>query len=444
MRRASLGLLVALIAGLVSVVATSPPAYAALGPGPFIKGTHPGVGASGPRDYFTYESSTTAGGARPLVVFLHGCTQNAKDVAIGTRFTELAEKRDFVVVFPEQPVTANGINCWNWFEAAHQSRGAGEPAVIAGITRDVLAATGADASRVYVMGVSAGADMAMIMGATYPDVFAAVSGFAGCAYSTCADVTGTLAHRAMGPQARVMPAYLVQGTVDPLNDFAMGETMARQWIGTNDLADDGAANQSISPVPTRVEHIGFDASALAGVGKVGDPCVRNRQYPCAGALLGAKSYPYSIEHHADRKGCDVVDFWIVQGLSHDYPAGDPAGTFTDPIGPDITTAGYDFFLRHTLGSPCGGVKAASLTVPGSSSESQFDESQAGAGNGSGGTPGASPSRAAGGRLPATGPSTSGPSGLAVFVGLLVLFGCRFVLRGPFRRPEGTNESRSSG
>ncbi len=432
--------LVALVLAVCVSMVRTPSANAALGPAPFTKFTHPGVGASGPRDYYVYESSHTAGGPRPLVVFLHGCTQTAKDVAIGTRWTELAEARDFVAVFPEQPVTANGINCWNWFEAANQARGAGEPAVIAGITKDVLAATGADANRVYVMGVSAGADMSMILGATYPDLYAAVSGFAGCAYATCADVTGNLAYRAMGPRARVMPAFLVQGTSDVLNDFALGETMVRQWVGTDDLADDGTPNASISPVPTKVEHIGFDATALAGVGKVGDPCVRNRQYPCAGAVVGMKSYPYSIEHHADAKGCNVVDFWIVQGLAHDYPGGDPAGTFTDPIGPDITTAAYDFFGRHTLGSPCG-VKAASLSAA-PSPESGGGESPNPPSGGGGTEPPRAPRRPSA-VLPVTGPSADGPVTALAALGLLVLFGGRFGLRGPLRRPEGTNEARRS-
>ena len=331
---------------------------AALGPGPFVKGTHPGVGATGPRDYYVYESSTTAGGARPLVVFLHGCSQTARDAAIGTRWTELAERRDFVVAFPEQPASANGAQCWNWFLPEHQQRGAGEPAVIAGITEQVLAATGADRSRVYVAGISAGADMAMILGATYPDLFASVVGFAGCAYATCADVRGERAHAAQGARARVLPALLLQGTADPLNDVVMGETMATQWIGTNDLGDDGAANGSVPLEPTAVEHHGLDETALTGAGTPGDTCVRNRQFPCASGLRANGEYPYSIEHHADPSGCDVVDFWLIHGLSHDYPGGDPAGSFTDPAGPDVTTASYDWMLRHRLGAPCGGIAAA--------------------------------------------------------------------------------------
>ena len=320
---------------------------AALGPGPFTKGT----GSFG-RDYYVYEPAVrTTTGPRPLVVFLHGCTQTAADAAVGTRWTELAERRDFVVVFPEQSTAANGTQCWNWFLPEHQSRDAGEPKIVADITRAVIAsASDVDPSRVYVIGISAGADLAMILGATYPDLFAATAGFAGCAYATCTDVTGTQAKAAMGEHARELPALLMQGTADVLNNFALGETMVRQWVGTNGL----------DPVPTSVEHHGLDESYLAGLGTTGDTCVRNRQFPCASGLVGGTAYPYSIEHHANGAGCDVVDFWILHGLGHDYPGGDPAGSFTDPAGPDVTTASYDWFLRHRRGAPCGGLAGTDL------------------------------------------------------------------------------------
>ena len=322
---------------------------AALGPGPFTKGAEP-LG----RDYYVYEPAVrTTAGPRPLVVFLHGCTQTAKDAAIGTRWTELAERRDFVAVFPEQSTAANGTQCWNWFLPEHQRRDRGEPKIVADITRSVMASRGdIDPSRVYVAGISAGADLAMVMGATYPDLFAATVGFAGCAYATCTDVTGMQAKAAMGEHVRVLPALLLQGTVDALNNFALGETMVRQWVGTNGL----------DPVPTSIEHHGLDASYLAKLGTTGDTCVRNRQFPCASGLVGGTSYPYSVEHYADAAGCDVVDFWILHGLGHDYPGGDPAGTFTDPAGPDVTTATYDWMLRHRLGAPCGGLGAVTDRV----------------------------------------------------------------------------------
>jgi poly(hydroxyalkanoate) depolymerase family esterase len=352
-----LGSLVTIIAATLATSVGNSPANAALGPGTFSKYTHPGVGDTGPRDYYVYEPTTAATTPRPLVVFLHGCTQTARDAAIGTRWTEYAERENFVVVLPEQPAAANGTQCWNWFEPQHQSRGAGEPAVIDGIAAQVIALPSAnvDASRVYVFGISAGADMATILGATYPDRFAAVGAAAGCAYLTCADVTGAAAHQAMGPRSRVVPAFLVQGTADMLNNFALGETMERQWVGTNDLADDGAFNGSVPAAPSSIDHTGLDVSLLSGIGTVGDACVRNKQFPCAGAVIGAKSYPYSVAHHAGGNGCSVVDFWVVHGLNHGYPGGDPQGSFTDPLGPNITAAAYTFFLHHRLDAgPCSG------------------------------------------------------------------------------------------
>jgi poly(3-hydroxybutyrate) depolymerase len=258
---------------------------------------------------------------------------------------------------------------------------------------------------VYVIGISAGADLAMILGATYPDLFAGTVGFAGCAYATCTDVTGTQAKAAMGEHARVLPALLMQGTADVLNNFALGETMVRQWVGTDGL----------DQMPTSTEHHGLDESYLAALGTTADTCVRGRQFPCASGLVGGTAYPYSIEHHADAAGCDVVDFWILHGLGHDYPGGDPAGTFTDPAGPDVTTASYDWMLRHRLGVPCGGLAAASASA----------------------APAPPPDRAgpaSAGTLPVTG----GPS--RVDVALLVAL---VTLMVPMRRPQGQHERRGA-
>jgi poly(hydroxyalkanoate) depolymerase family esterase len=339
------------------------PAHAAVGPGSFVEATHPGVGATGPRDYWVYEPTTPATGPRPLVVYLHGCSQTGPDAAIGTRWNELAETAGFLVVYPEQSAAANGAQCWNWFLPEHQARGAGEPAVIAAITADVIASHDVDPSRVYVLGASAGADMAIIMGATYPDVYAAIGAFAGCAYATCTDRDGTAAHAAMAERSRVVPAFLAQGSADMLNDYALGKTMETQAVATNDLADDGLANDSVPADPSSSEDHGFDRSMLDGVGHPGDVCVRNRQFPCAAGALGLTEYPYTVDHHATADGCSVVDFATVYGLNHDYPGGDPAGTFTDPVGPAATPMAWDFFRRQSLDTaPCHGLDDTTTPV----------------------------------------------------------------------------------
>ena len=274
-------------------------------------------------------------------MYLHGCNQTAADAEVGTRWSELADAAGFVVVYPEQVPEANGARCWSWFLPEHQQRGAGEPAILLDIVRRVAAVHRIDATRVYVAGASAGADMATILAATYPDVFAAVAPFAGCAYASCSDVSGSLAREAMGPRARAVPALVVQGTADPLNNPAMGETAVQQWIGTN-----GA-----SPTPTSTEDHGDAAPGSPGSG---DTCVRNAQFPCVAGATGWEAYPYTVHHHEDGQGCSLVDAVYVHGLSHDYPGGNPDGSFTDPAGPDASALAWRFFERHRRGSPCAG------------------------------------------------------------------------------------------
>jgi poly(hydroxyalkanoate) depolymerase family esterase len=306
------------------------------------------------RDYWVYSPARRAVRGVPLVVYLHGCSQDARGAATGTRWNELAARKGFVVVYPDQRVgtgeaenadgSANGTGCWNWFRTENQGRGAGEPATIAGITRRVMRTHRIDPRRVYVLGASAGANMATILGATYPDMFAAIGLLAGCPYATCADDTGQLAYEAMGSRARRMPVFVVQGTADHLNNVTLGAAAVRQWLGTNDLADDGSLNLSVPREASSVQHHGLDASALEGASPPGDPCIRPSQWPCYGGVTGLRSYPYSTARYVDAKGRTLVDSWLIHGLSHNYPNGNTKGSFTDPMGPDVTTAAYRFFL----------------------------------------------------------------------------------------------------
>jgi hypothetical protein len=122
-----------------------------------------------------------------------------------------------------------------------------------------------------------------------------------------------------------------------LNNVALGETAVQQWVGTNGL----------SPTPTSESNGDFTAVDPGA----GDPCVRSAHFPCAGGVLGWRSYPYTVHHYVDGK-CDLVDAWYIHGLNHDYPNGEPESSFTDPIGPDINEATWSFFRHHRVGRPC--------------------------------------------------------------------------------------------
>jgi poly(3-hydroxybutyrate) depolymerase len=186
--------------------------------------------------------------------------------------------------------------------------------------------------------------MATNMGATYPDVYAAIGVVAGCAYATCTDATGSLARDAMGGHVRTLPVFIEQGTADALNVFPLGQGAVEQWLGTDDLVDNGAADRSVPRTPAASEDHGFDQTPVPGSG---DTCLYPSRFPCLGGAAGFQgAYPYTVQHYADARGCDLLDFWIVHGLGHAYPGGDPKANFTDPLGPDITTAAYRFFLAH--------------------------------------------------------------------------------------------------
>lgn len=292
---------------------------------------------------------------RPLVVYLHGCTQAndaQAELAFGTRWNELAQRENFMVLYPIQnpynfadpaALEGNGSGCWNWFLKQNLHRGAGEPQVIADLTNEIIAREQVDRRYVYAMGASAGADLVATLAATYPDVFKAVAMFAGCAYNVCSDLDGTDAHAELGG-LEPPPAIVFQGDGDTLNNYAMGDTLRRQQVATHDLADDGEANGSVVAGPPE-EHGAEPAEPTPGSGNV---CVgEHSNWPCLSGATGWTIYPHTVEHYRNAAGTSVVDWWVIHGLGHNYPYGDTRATFTDPAGPDITTAAWRFFAAST-------------------------------------------------------------------------------------------------
>ena len=148
---------------------------------------------AGSRDYQVYVPPAAAPANRPMVVMLHGCTQSASDFAAGTQMNRLADEHGFIVVYPEQAAHANPSRCWNWFKPEDQRRDAGEPSLIAGMVRAVAQAEGADPGRIFVAGLSAGAAMAVVLGETYPELFAGVGAHSGLPYGSAHDIPSALA-----------------------------------------------------------------------------------------------------------------------------------------------------------------------------------------------------------------------------------------------------------
>ncbi|HEX8209883.1 MAG TPA: PHB depolymerase family esterase [Longimicrobium sp.] len=242
----------------------------------------------------------------PLVVMLHGCTQDPDDFARGTRFNEAAAEERVIVAYPEQTGALHPQKCWTWYDPAHQARG-GEPALVAGIAREVMAARPVDAKRVYVAGISAGAAMAINTAAAYPELFAAAGAHSGIAYRAATAVPQALAVMRNGSAApdslrveRAVPLIVFHGASDPVVAPINGRQLAALWARAGGLKD-------------------FQRSEME-----------------TGGLRATR----------DVYG-PFLELWMVEGLGHAWSGGSAEGTYTDVRGPDATREMLRFFLAHT-------------------------------------------------------------------------------------------------
>jgi poly(hydroxyalkanoate) depolymerase family esterase len=287
--------------------------------GKFIEATF--GNSAGRRAYKLYIPSGYRGQAIPLVVMLHGCTQSPDDFAAGTRMNVIAEEQTCLVVYPEQPSNANAAKCWNWFRPSDQRRGQGEPSLIAGITRQVMRDYSVDPQRVYIGGLSAGAAAAAVMGATYPDLYAAIGVHSGLACGAANDLPS--AFRAM----------------------RQGELRTTYRSGTA-----SAIPKHGSAIPTIVFHGDRDTTVHP---RNGDHVIAqskratNQQMKVhRGRVPGGHSYTRTI--HSDASGRPIFEQWDIHGAGHAWSGGSPAGSYTDPRGPDATREMLRFFLQHAM------------------------------------------------------------------------------------------------
>ena len=336
-------------AAIAATLAATVPSLATASSGSLTKHTLAATPAYPSRNYYQYvPTSLPPSGQRTLVVYLHGCGQTAADAAAGTRWDELADAKGFVVVFPDQKVPGVGddpsdgsaAGCWNTGAAEKDPRGTGELGSIAQITYDVAQEMGADPGRIFLAGVSGGAMMAASMAAVYPDLYSAIGHVANCGY--LCDPTGYAAYRHMGNLARVIPVMDIQGSLDEVATMGMEEQSVYEYLGTDDWADDGVSNGSISRIPASIENRNLDA---INPQVPGDLCLRDfPRSPCPGVVLGG--YPVTVRTYTAGAGEVVLEAWTIHGIMHNYSGGSMPANFTDPYGPNITAAIYAFFEAH--------------------------------------------------------------------------------------------------
>ncbi|RZF26483.1 PHB depolymerase family esterase [Paraburkholderia sp. UYCP14C] len=277
--------------------------------------SHAYSNAAGRRQYRLYVPAGNHSEPLPLIVMLHGCTQNADDFAAGTQMNALAERHRFLVAYPEQPQQANPSKCWNWFKPDDQRCERGEPSLIAGITREIIAAHNVDPERVYVAGLSAGGAMAAIMIDTYPELFAAAGVHSGLPARCAHDLPSALAAMKGGRRSR----------------------QARHAMD---------AVTSLPKRPVIVFHGDADATVH----------IRNATQLVHGFAARPHGDREQRRNDTGRRACTVsqlvsadgidAELWTIHGGPHAWAGGNARGSYTDPVGPDASAEILRFFLAH--------------------------------------------------------------------------------------------------
>ena len=296
------------------------------------------VTASDGRVYTLYvPSGYSSSRPAPLVLMLHGCTQDPDQFATGTRMNAVAEANGFLVAYPQQPSSAAPNACWRWYDTAQQQRSGSEVTSLVGVVRHVQGRYAVDAGRVYSAGLSAGGAMTAVLGATYPDVFAAIDVGSGLEYGAATDqssgslalsnggpdpvAAGQKAYAAMGARARLMPTMIWHGTSDYVVQPKNADQLRTQWATTNDLAvNSGTARGTVSATPTTT----------------------TRGQVAGGRAFTRETYVNSAD------GRTAVERYLVTGMGHAWSGGSSAGSYTDPQGPDESTLAWQFFAANPM------------------------------------------------------------------------------------------------
>ena len=252
--------------------------------------------AAGTRAYAVYAPAPRKRGPRPLLVMLHGCTQDPGDFAVGTRMNALADLHDFVVVYPAQAAAANALRCWNWFVAQDQLRDQGEPSLIAGIARQVAEDHALDRHRIYIAGFSAGGAMAVVLAETYGELFAALGVHSGIPFAGLPRAAATHA----------IPTIVFHGDADPNVNVSQGAEIVRRCVAREETLQ-------------------------------GPLQVSARQARSAGGL------DYTVTSYRRDAARARIEFWMAHGAGHAWLGGSPAGSFTDARGPDASGEMVRFF-----------------------------------------------------------------------------------------------------
>ena len=273
-------------------------------------------------NYFLYvPSGLRTTDAVALVVMLHGCRQNAKTLAEGTRMNALADLHRFIVLYPEQSVRANPLRCWRWFDR-DTLEGAGEAALIAALVKRTVSRYPIDASRVYLAGISAGGAMVGILANCYGAMFAACGIASGVMYRAAESALEALSVMRQG--SRVAPESVAL-------EAARSSSGCVAFVPA--LIIHGDADSTVHP-RNAVQIIEQLCAFARSLGK--SPLIESPELRVSNA---DRAYRQTDYLHNERILLRKI---IVERMGHAWSGGDERHPFNHAAGPDATGLVWEF------------------------------------------------------------------------------------------------------
>lgn len=219
----------------------------------------------------------------PLVVVLHGCVQDAAEIARLSGWNRLADAYGFALLYPQQKRINNLNNCFNWFMPEDISRGSGEARSIRQMMSYVFKELPVDSTKVFVTGISAGGAMAAVMLAAYPEAFRAGAVMSGIPYAAAADMAAGF--QAMRGEADLSPEEwealvrqqnegftgpypalaIFHGVDDPVVSIVNARELAEQWAALFDIDPEAPAEVELVDGNEQIKRMAYQDSAGATV-----------------------------------------------------------------------------------------------------------------------------------------------------------------------------------
>ena len=273
------------------------------------------IGPTGALRYRLYRpAGVKPGETVPLLVMLHGCRQDAQSFADSTRMNRIASRQRCLVLYPQQDRMVNAQACWNWYDTK-SGAAYSEAALIMAAVDQVCLQYPADAERIAVAGLSAGASMAALLAWRYSDRFKAVIMHSGVALGSADSARTALA--AMRGRRASMPAptrldiphdlpplLVLQGKADHIVAAVNGPTSATRW------AEAGHAHAGPARIVER----------------------RGR-------------YPMTVSEFKEGKR-SVVTLVSIEQLGHAWSGGKAGLPFSDAKGPDASRMLWAFAAKQ--------------------------------------------------------------------------------------------------